>query len=575
MNKKIKIGNNGIITLTDKCYLAAGGEATIYVNGGKTFKIYHDINKTLPAKKIQELSAIHNSQVITPQDLIYDATTGQPLGYTSNYIDNAEPLVKLFAKTFKTNNNISQAMLVELVKQLQLTTNDIHSAKCLIVDFNELNVLVNINNNTLTPWFIDTDSYATPSFKSTAVMDSIRDRRVSKIINGVLHYYPDEMSDWFSFGILAFYLYIGCHPFRGCHKNYKPRDKAKQFDDGISVFHKDVKMPPCTNDFLTAVPTRQQSWFIDTFRDGHRSIPPLPDSLMPLTVPAPIINITGNKEIEITQVASYSERIHSVIQSMGMNYVVSAKKIYRNDQELYSGCERYKKVLLCPASDGTIVMAILMNNMVTFIDLIRQQTLGTTSSSNMFFRNNCIYTIHNGKLAENKFTTMGNRILHRITEIENVSELSTVMYNGCAIQNLFGKYYLVLPYAVGNSFSKYLPQLDGYRVISAKAERNVVVILAEKNGQYDRFVVVFTKKDFGEFNVRKIDDVNYDTINMTVMENGLTLLLASPDELELFVNNNSIQVIKDPPFDSAMTLYNNADGVLFINGNSIHRVKRK
>ena len=101
MNKRVKIGSNGIITLTDKHYKAAGGEATIYVNGGKAFKIYHDANKTLPAKKIQELSVIKNPQVVVPQELIFDATTGTPLGYTANYIDNVEPLLKLFTKTFK------------------------------------------------------------------------------------------------------------------------------------------------------------------------------------------------------------------------------------------------------------------------------------------------------------------------------------------------------------------------------------------------------------------------------------------------------------------------------------------
>ena len=466
-------------------------------------------------------------------------------------------------------------MIVELVKQMQMITLDIHQAKCLIVDFNELNVLVNIGN-VLQPWFIDVDSYQAPSFKSTAIMDSVRDRRVSKMVNGVLHYNPDELSDWFSWGILAFYLYIGCHPFRGCHPNYKPKDKQKQFDDGISVFHPDVKMPPCTNDFKFFVPTRQQSWFIDVFRDGHRSIPPMADSVMPLTVPAPIIHITGNKEIEITEVATFSENVRFCLQSMGLNYTITDKKIYCGDKELYDGCAKFKKVLLCPSSDGTMVFAGWDNNTeVGFVDLIRKQCIGVIKSKGMFYRNKCIYTVNGDKLVENKFTTIGTKIIHRITELENVSAFTTTIYDGCAIQNLLGRYYLVLPYEEGACFSKYLPQLDGCRIVDCKAERNVVVIFAERGGKYDRFVIVFTKKDFSEFNVRKVEDVSYDGINYTTTESGLTLLLANPDELELFVNNPNIQVVQNPPFDSSMKLFNNADGVFFMSGNSVFRVKRK
>jgi len=575
MNKKVKIGNNGTFTITDKYYKTTGGEAAIYVNGGKVFKIYHDANKTLPVKKMQELSAIHNSQVIVPQDLIFDATTGAPLGYTADYLDDVEPLLKLFTKTFKQDNNIDPKMIAELVKQMQLITGDIHSAKCLIVDFNELNVLVNVGQTELKPYFIDVDSYATPSFKATAIMDSVRDRRVSKVdSSGVLHYSPDVMSDWFSWGILTFWLYSNIHPFRGGHKNYKSKDKVKQMDDGISVFHKDVKLPPTVNNF-NQIPKRHHDWFIDTFRDGHRSIPPLPDSIAPTVVPAPIVTIKGNSQIDVTQVGSYGETVITLIHSMGMNYVVTKKKIYCEDKELFNGCDKYKKVLLCPATDGTIIVASLLNNTVTFTDLIRQQVIGTISSSSMIFRNGCIYTMNNGKFIENRFTAIGNKLIHRINEIENVSTLSSVVYDGCVIQNLLGKYYLVLPYAVGACFSKYLPQLDGYRIVDCKAERNVVVIIGEKNGKYDRFIVVFTKKDFTDFNVRKVEDVSFNTINYTTTEQGLTLMLNDNNELELFADNTNIQIITNPPFDSAMPLFNTSDGVFVIFGNSVHKIKKK
>ena len=573
MNKKVRFNSGGTFTITDKYYLSAGGEGAIYVNGGKAFKIYHDKTKVLPLQKIKELSVINDPSVITPTDIIYDASTGDMIGHVTNFVPDCEPLLKYFTKTFKQDNKISLAMLLDLIKRMHIITQKIHSANVLIVDYNELNVLIK-NSNGLFPFYIDTDSCQTPGFKSTAVMNSIMDRKCSKMVNGHLNYNPTVLSDWFSFGVLSFWALTSIHPFRGGHPKYKPNQKGQQFDDGVSVFDPQTKLPPTVTPFNN-IPKVLLNWYIDVFRDGNRSIPPLPDGTIPTVVPAPIVTIKGNNQVDVTQTASYGENIVAVIQAMGLNYVVTDKKIYRDAQELFSGCEKYKKVLLCPASDGTIVVATLLHNIVTFTDLIRQQVVGTINSSGMIFRNNCIYTVSNGKFVENKFTSFGNKIIHRVNEIENVSVFTTTIWDGCAIQNLLGKYYLVLPYAVGACFSKYLPQLDGYRIVAAKSERNVVVIIAEKKGKFDRFIVVFTKKDYTSFDVRKVEDVAYEAINFTTLENGLTLLLASPDELELFANNSNVNVITQPPFDADMPLFNTSDGAHFINGNSIHRIKKK
>ena len=575
MNKKVKIGNNGgLITLTDKYYKASGGEAAIYVNGGKVFKLYHDPHKSLPAKKMQELGRILNPLVIVPEDLIYDASTGNPIGYTAKYIEDVEPLLKLFTKSFKQANNIDPQMIADLVKTLQLVTNDVHTASCLIVDFNELNELVHVEPKVLTPYFIDVDSYATPSFRATAIMDSIRDRRVTSYVNGKLVYKADIESDWFSWAVLTFQLYTNIHPYRGSHPNYKPADKHKQMDDGLSVFHAGVRVPPIANPF-TVIPPRHLGYYKDVFLNGNRGIPPLPDGMAPLTVPPAIVTIKGTNKIDVIQTAAYSENVVSVLQIMGVNYVVTAKKVYADDRELMCGCERARRTLVCSATDGSPVVATLANGVVVFTELIKQKVVGTILSRNMFARNGCIYTTGgNGKLIENSFSCLNNNIIHRINEIENVSALTAKVFDGCVIQDLLGKKFLTLPYSRGACFSRHLPQLDEYRVIDAKSERNVTVIVAEKGGQYDRFIVVF-KKDYSGFDVRKVDDIAYDSINFTVMENGVCLLLANDSQLELFADNQRIDVLENPPFDATMKLFSTPDGVFFVNGNTIHQIKRK
>lgn len=573
MNQKIRIGSGGAtLTLTDKHYKAAGGEASVYVHGNRAYKLYHEPDtKMLPQRKMQELAAIKNGQVIIPQEVIYDATSGKALGYTTDFVSDAEPLLKLFTRTFKTDNNITFAMVNELVKQMQLVVSDVHKNQCLIVDLNELNVLVK-NTDFTKPWFIDTDSYSTPSYKATAIMDSVRDRRVSKYDSkGVLHYNPDQMSDWYSWAILTFWLYTNIHPYRGAHDKYKPRDKQKQMDDGISIFHPGVRVPPVANDFKV-IPKRHLDWYKEVFLNNDRSVPPLADGSVPLLVPTQIVTIKGTDKITVEEIIAYSDAITSVHQFMGVYYAITKKHIYAGKKELTTVTG--KRNLICNANDGTPVLATHLNETITFKELTSNVPIGTINGRDMFVRNGSVYTITNAKMVENSFTVFGGKLFHRIQEIENVSVTSATMYDGCIIQDLLGKKYLTLPYKLGSGFSKHIPQLDGYRIVDAKSDKTVTVVLAEKKGVYDRFIIVFDRK-FTQFDVRKVDDVAYDNINFAVMDNGLCILLASDTEMELFSTANQFEVLTNPPFDATMKLFATPDGFFFINGNSIHQIRRK
>lgn len=574
MNQKVKIGNSGVVTLTDKNYKAAGGEAAIYVAGGMAYKLYHDpLVKQLPPKKMQELGAIHNPQVVIPQQIIFDPKDGKPLGYTTTFVDNVEPLLKYFTRTFKDDNNISFQMVNHLVKEIQKVVADVHSAQCLIVDLNELNILAELKGSNVTPWFIDTDSYSTPSFKATAIMDSVRDRKVTVFDkSGTMHYNPTTDSDWFSWSVLAFWLYTNIHPFRGAHANYKPKDKAKQMDDGISVFHSGVRVPPSVNDFKV-IPHRHLDFFKRVFLNGERGVPPLPDSSVPLLVPTQVITIQGTDKISVSEVNAYSGPIMAIQTIMGIYYVATKTHIYANKKEI--GTHSAKKISLCSATDGTLIVAQQDNsNKIAFRDLTKADQIGTATSVELFTRNNAFYTIAHGKLVENTFRSFGGKVIHNVTEVENVSVTSAKMYDGCVIQDLLGKQYLTLPYKQGSCFSRHVPQLDGYRIVGAKAEKHVVVVLGEKKGQFDRFILVYDKT-YSKCDVRKVDDVTYDTINFTVMDNGLCILLASPTELELFATANQVETLQNPPFDATMKLFATSDGIFFINGNSFHQIRKK
>ena len=153
--------------------------------------------------------------------------------------------------------------------------------------------------------------------------------------------------------------------------------------------------------------------------------------MAPLAVPVAIVTVKGNKNIDVIQVGAYSENIVSVLQSMGLNYVVTQKKIYCDQKELMAGCERAKKVILCAASDGSVIVGSLSGPTVKFFELNRQREVGTIASVDIFSRNGAIYSMSNGKLVENYFTAIGDKMIHRVNEIENVSAYTATVHEGC------------------------------------------------------------------------------------------------------------------------------------------------
>src|SRR6478736_593639 len=192
-------GKNLMLKQSD--YKAAGGEGVVYVKNGNAYKIYHDASKMIAVGKIQELSALTMPNILGPKDIIYHNNT--PVGFVMRYVSDTEFLCKLFTKGFRDKMGVTPDQINHLVKGMQDTLHEIHNKNILVVDYNEMNFLVNRGFDTV--YNIDVDSYQTPSYRATAIMESIRDRKVK---SGKF----TKESDWFSFATVAFQMYMGTHP---------------------------------------------------------------------------------------------------------------------------------------------------------------------------------------------------------------------------------------------------------------------------------------------------------------------------------------------------------------------------
>ena len=558
------IQNKGSETFTDSSYVAAGGEGTILKKGGKAYKIYHDEKKMIPVSKIQELQVLSKlDNILGPQEILFDSKRQKvPIGFSMPFIKDTEFLCKLFNQNFKNDNNIDPDDLVKLVRKMQETLIEIHNNRILVVDFNEMNFLMDKKSYTI-PYFIDVDSYQTPSHRATAIMDSIRDRKVK-------NNQWTQMSDWFSFGVVAFQIYMGVHPYRGKHPDYKPNQWPERMEKNISVFAKGVQLPPSCPGW-DVVPKPHLEWFKCIFEKGDRSIPPLPDGVITVFIPqATMIYSTG--KFDVKELSEFKETIRSVFFSNGYTYTVTNEAIYKGAMKFYEFKTKMGRVGLVDVPNTTPLIVTQDGDIIKFQDE-KDVIYATIAADNAMEYNGRFYTLRGDTLSENYFENF-NKPLHMVKKLCSVFESATKLYKGVAVQDVLGKCWLAIPFRPGACVNIPVKELDGYRIIGACYENRFCILMGEKKGKYSRFVLYFNK-EHNSYTCRVSEDVDLDDINFTVNSKGVCILAVGDDKAEVFRDNVKVFDFDSPPFSSAMKLLTDGMTIMFVNKKKLYSVNMK
>lgn len=559
MSKKIKINNKGQIVLTDNDFLGAGGEAEVYVKDNDAYKIYHDPVKMISDKKMSELSSLSSmSNIIIPKDVIYDHKSTR-IGFTMSRLGNVEPLCKIFTNSFKSRAGITESTLNDLVKGIQDTLNFIHKNEILVVDLNELNLLVPSSFDKV--YFIDVDSYQTKSNPATAIMASIKDPLVK-------NNKWTEGSDWFSFAVIAFQMWIGIHPYKGGHPNYSKKDWLKRMEDGVSAFDPKSSLPQMCSPFSVIPPSHFQ-WMKAVFQDGLREEPPKMGDISILL--SQKVNVfETSKDFEKTLIFTATVDIVTVFDVMGIKYIVGKDGIYKENIRLNFDISS-SKVLFINGTGITPIVAKLEKDMITFNN-IGGVKFSNVASTDMMSANGVIYSINNGFLYEHTFRNRDGKDLHSFRVAGNVMSNSVKMFDGILFQPMLKKQYAVIPYEVGKCSFTHIKELDDYRIIEAKYERGICVVLAENCGRYDRFIFYF-ENGCAKYSFRKEEDVVMSEVNFTVMPNGVTVM-ATDSDVDIF-KGDMVRRIDNPPFNSSNKLFNISGTIHYVDGKKIYQASVK
>lgn len=549
---------NKTVTLTDREFIAAGGQGTVFKLGDLAYKIYHDPKKVIPEAKIIELAELKHDNILAPIEPLYDMKN-IPIGFTMKYIQEVEFLCQIFTRNFRDAKGISPTDIAELVIQMQKTLQYIHSRGVLVVDYNEMNFL--LDKMIKTVFHIDVDSWKTKNFSAVAIMDSIRDRKGPP---GVF----TELTDWFSWAIVTFQMYIGIHPYKGRIDDYKPAEWLKRMDDNVSIFEPGVKLPPACQDF-SVIPKKHLEWYKAVFKKGERSVPPLPDDLLLGT--AVVRTVMSMGDFIVKCISEVNEPIRNVFYFNGKRYILTRKGFYYRDNLVikFRNSMRSTLIGMCDVFNKDPLIVYHKNNKVNFYDL-SENLISSIEAEDMMGYHSALYTINNGQLIQNTFERLG-RIIHKTKIVCNITN-SYKVFKGVIFLDDFMKCRLVIPFEADSCVNICVKELDNHRIISAGYDQNICICISEFQGKYYKAIICFNKLH-SEYEILQ-EGIDFQATNFIVLPNKLCLDI-DLEKLSLFKTLTTKKEIRNIPFDNSMRLYNENMQVMFIDENKLYSVSMK
>lgn len=555
---KVFVKGKGEVVLTKNEFLASGGEGEIYRKGRTVYKIYIDPKRVIPYAKIQELEEIQEDNIITPKDLIIN-DKNVPIGYTMKYLTDTYALCQLFPKAFKDRNNITPQMTLDLVTKMQKTIDIIHNKGILIVDVNEMNFL--LDNKFEEVFFIDVDSYQTKSFPATAIMDCIRDRHNTKF---------STLTDWFSFGILSFQMFIGIHPYKGKHPTLKTLDE--RMIANVPVFNKEVGIPKVCLPF-NVIPQSYRDWYKAVLAEGKR-VPPPSSIQTVIVIPVIVHTIQSNDSFDITELFTYDEEIDNYISLETVRATVTTKgTIYLDNKKKREGSLPF--IGISPKYHRVFCAGIKDPNKLQIVEVETNKEM----DCNIFVEKimsyqGRLYIKNNDKLLEIDFIETPTKTIISSTIVTNVMENATRLCDGVVMQNILGSCVCSIFPEAKKCYQIIIPEMKGYKVVDAKYDNHILVIIGNHNGKYDKFIFKINE-DFNKYELRKVEDVSYTGINFVVLDNGIVVHITEEEKMEIFSNKfqrNDVKVI-DNNVSGDMILFKNGTKVLFTKDKKMFGIK--
>lgn len=567
MSVKVIVKGGPTIQLGLSEFVAQGGEGSVYAKGGRAYKIYADPGKMIPLGKIAELARIQDANVIKPDHVLLDPKSMQPVGYDMRFVERPYVLCQLFPKAFRDRMGITPEMSLDLVRSMQARLKAIHAAGALAVDANEMNWLV--GSDLVTAYAIDADSFQTPSFPPTALMESIRDRHAP---TGKF----DTGTDWFAFAITSFQVFIGVHPYKG---QTTPR---MSMDDrmlkNISAFDRAVGLPGSVLPF-TVIPEVYRAWLHAVLQGGKRVAPP--DGLQAtIVLTAQTATVVATAQgFTVTEFYRLKIRIDAFIENSNRLIAIAGTQVYVGFKPV--GYRKSGVLAFTPQAQRPLQIWVEHQRLqVRLLDTGRDVTVDL-AVLDVMTTDGRVYARNAKGMMELVLDDIGDTVRVSSRPAGNMLEYATSVYPGCAVQNLLGACYVTL-FPQSRTFPQIrMPELESYRITDARFDGGVLMVIGQKAGKTDKLIFRFSA-DWTAYDVRTVADITAAGLNFITLDRGqagrICVHLTEEEKLEVFSCQKDavgMRVLEDPALRGGLRLVPLAGGVGFIQGEAVYKMTMK
>jgi hypothetical protein len=575
MAKYLIRGKNKVVDLNISDPLAVGGEGKIFLQGSTIYKIYLNPDDMIPDGKIRELKSLTRDNIIKPEDVILDSNR-KPVGITMPYVDG-HPLCKFFVDRFRKKNNVDKDFDSRMISISKDTITHIHNKNCLMVDGNEMGYIVSKDFKNV--YFIDINAYQTPSYPADAINILVKDFHSDKF---------SEITDWFSWAVVICWLMTGIHPYKGGHPSYMDQSEAdliERMKKNVSIFNSNALLPSFVKNKISNLPQNYKSFFVDEFEHGKRLLPPdMVDSV--ILTPMCTRTIRGNNNFSITLLKAFNNDIVTYNYFCGKDVVTtrnSSKTTHYIYNDEYVHSSKDGNMILSPVNMTPVFIESCSNSEVEYSPRhckleyhMGMYYLKCGERTSRFILDNTLYLKDENNLYEIILKEVGSKIIITHKNCWKVLRNSGVMFDGFLYQRGLEKCFLYIPNPRYHTMSiKNIPELENYRIIDGRFRNGVCMIIGRKKSSYDKLIFRFGKD--GSYDCRIIKDVDLNSINFAVLDNGIcaSIELNSIDIFRNIPNDSELNSIIDNSIDQSFLLWSTGSGLLFSNDNELYSIKSK
>lgn len=568
---KVELVGHGTVTLKEGDHLATGGEGSVYAQSGLVIKLYTDPRKMAHdgmADKLSLLAGIKHPHIIAPRGLVLDSAS-RPIGFYMNQAVGHH-LPQVFGNAFRTQNNFGDSEASVLVDRMLKVVQFAHKHGATLVDPNELNWMATLSHaKGPEPRVLDVDSWAIGRWPPKAIMPSVRDWHTKGFTT---------LTDMFALGVVTFQVYIGIHPYRGTLDGFGRYDLEGRMKANASVFTPGVRLNQAVRDF-GCIPPHLLGWYQATFQEGERSPMPSPFDVGVGVAPKQVT------VLRVTTTAQGSLRIERLFD--GANdpaiRVFDCGVALQRSGRLYDLASR-REIGYAPSLENCEVVEVtggwLVGSRVrgelsfSYIDssgLGAEAPVFQGQGEALVRYQNRLFVVNDRGLSELKLM----KFTHPILALSNTwgALRSTEWLDGVGVQDALGAKFLIAPFGSDSCAQVRVRELDGLRVIAAKAgNRFVSTIAIDKQGSYQKLEFVF-EKDYSSYRVWA-GQADGPELNMATLPRGVVATIVRDGELVIFVpTNDTVNRVTDRDATTDMALANWNDTVVFVRNGQVFSLR--